>query len=255
MRAPVSRSILVVVRRWLAAADVGLAPGPALRLWAGSVAAGAFAGSAFGPRPALALGLAGLAGPPVLLFSRRGRRDTRLVAELPDALDRLAADLRGGGAVLSALEALSAGPGPLAADLRRVTGRSAAGAALVGSIATWAEERPLPAVAAVAGALEVAVTVGGRSAAALEGLAGALRDQRDIQDEVVALSAQARLSALVVALAPLGSLGLSLAVDPRVTTTLTGTNPGRACLAFGLGLELAAWVWMHRLVRVSGAGI
>src|SRR5438874_1087575 len=106
------------------------------------------------------------------------------------------------------------------ADLGRVTGRSAAGAALVGSIATWAEERPLPAVAAVAGALEVAVTVGGRSAAALEGLAGALRDQRDIQDEVVALSAQARLSALVVALAPLGSLGLSLAVDPRVTTTL-----------------------------------
>src|SRR5437867_1719083 len=83
-----------------------------------------------------------------------------------------------------------------AADLGRVTGRSAAGAALVGSIATWAEERPLPAVAAVAGALEVAVTVGGRSAAALEGLAGALRDQRDIQDEVVALSAQARLSAL-----------------------------------------------------------
>ena len=34
-----------------------------------------------------------------------------------------------------------------------------------------------------------------------------------------------------------------------------GTVPGRACLAFGLGLELAAWVWMHRLVRVSGAGI
>jgi tight adherence protein B len=251
-----SVSGLALVSRWLADADIGLAPRPALRFWAGSASAGGLAGAAFGGvGPAIAIGLAGLVGPPAALYFRRGRRDARLVAELPDALDRLAADLRGGGAVLAALEVLSAGPGPLAADLRRLTARAAAGTVLAESIAAWAAERPLPAVAAVAGALEVAAAVGGRSAAALEGLAGGLRDQRDIREEIAALSSQARLSALVVALAPLGSLGLSLAVDPRVMTTLTGTGPGRACLAVGLGFELVAWVWMHRLVRVTGAGI
>jgi tight adherence protein B len=97
--------------------------------------------------------------------------------------------------------------------------------------------------------LEVAVVAGGPAAPALDGLAAGLRDRHDAAGEVAALSAQARLSAIVVGAAPLVSLALSLLVDPRVAPTLIGTATGRACLLAGMALEGLAGLWMHRIVR------
>ena len=89
----------------------------------------------------------------------------------------------------------------------------------------------------------------GPAAPALDGLAAGLRDRHDAAGEVAALSAQARLSAIVVGAAPLVSLSLSLLVDPRVAPTLIGTVPGRSCLLAGIALEGLAGLWMLRIVR------
>lgn len=186
-----------------------------------------------------------------LTFIHHRREDARVVAALPEVLDHLAADLRGGGTVLPALRHAAGGYGPLEADVARIVDQVTAGAGLTESIAAWPKERPLPSVGVVAGALEVAVTVGGRAAGSLEGLAAGLRDGRDAREEAMALSAQARLSAVVVGLAPLGSLVVSALVDGRVPAALLGTAPGRACLAAGLGLEALAALWMRRILRVA----
>ena len=179
------------------------------------------------------------------------RRDAHIVAALPDVLERVASGLRAGAAPLGALAEAAAGadlPDPLAADLARVVER-AGEEGLTAGLARWTSERPLPAVAAVAAALEVAHVAGGPAAPALDGLAAGLRDRHDAAAEVAALSAQARLSAVVVGAAPVVSLAFSLLVDPRVAPTLIGTGPGRACLLAGIGLEGLAGLWMHRIVR------
>lgn len=175
------------------------------------------------------------------------RRERRLIGELPDALDRLAADLRSGATVFSGLEAAARAHGPLADEIRHVVGRVEAGEPLAEALSAWGRGRPL--VAVTAGALAVAAFTGGRSATALEGLATGLRDRRRLADEVSALSAQSRLSAGVVAGAPLASLGFSLVVDPRVGAALFATSAGRACLLTGLGLEALAGFWMRRIIR------
>ena len=112
-----------------------------------------------------------------------------------------------------------------------------------------AEEQPRPEVAAVAAALQVTAGAGGPGASALEGLAAGIRDRVDAAAEVAALSAQARLSAIVVGSAPLASLALSLLADRRVAPTLVMTADGRACLLTGLVLEALAAVWMRRIMR------
>jgi tight adherence protein B len=183
--------------------------------------------------------------------AQRRRRDRALVAGLPDVLDRVAGGLRAGAAPIVAL-ADAAGsadlPEPLAADLGLVVER-AGDLGLGPALAAWAAARPLPAVAAVAAALEVTVAAGGPAVPALEGLAAGLRDRHDAAGEVAALSAQARVSAVVVGAAPGVSLGLSLLADRRVAPTLVGTTPGRACLLAGIALEALAAVWMCRIVR------
>ena len=174
-----------------------------------------------------------------------------MVAGLPDVLDRVACGLRAGAAPVAAVAEAGRGRDVtegLARDLDRVV-RQAGEVGLGPALATWAQERPLPAVAATAAALGVTVSAGGPGAAALEGLAAGLRDRNDAAAEVAALSAQARLSALVVGAAPLASLALSLLADRRVAPTLVTTGPGRLCLGAGLALETLGALWMHRIVR------
>jgi tight adherence protein B len=179
------------------------------------------------------------------------RREAALEAALPDVLDRVAAGLRAGAAPLAALADAGSDigiPAELGADLIRVVHR-AGEVGLEAALGNWAGERRRPAVAAVAAALRVSAGAGGPGAAALEGLAVALRDRHDAAAEVAALSAQARLSAVVVGAAPLASLALSLLADRRVAPTLVSTAPGRGCLLGGLALEGLAAVWMRRIVR------
>jgi tight adherence protein B len=104
-------------------------------------------------------------------------------------------------------------------------------------------------VRAVAGALAVATTVGGRAADALDGLAASLRERLGAAAEARALSSQARLSAMVVGAAPMGYLAFSALVDPSSVSVLLTTATGRVCLAVGVVLDALAVLWMRRVVR------
>jgi tight adherence protein B len=192
--------------------------------------------------------LAAAAGP-VGLRGARGRAERRFVVALPGGLEQVAAAMRGGASVSGALEALAESDTPLAVDVRRVRARTALGLGLADALAAWPEERPLPAVRAVGGALAVASTVGGRAADALDGLAASLRERLGALAEARALSAQARLSAVVVGGAPIGYLLFSAAIDPSSVDVLVTTDVGRVCLVAGLGCEGLAALWMRRILR------
>src|SRR5262245_9069303 len=103
-----------------------------------------------------------VAGPVGLRFAR-GRAERRFVAALPGGVEQVAAALRGGAGVHEALELLGTEPA-LSHDVSRVLSRADLGLSLAESLASWPLERPLPEVRAVAGALAVAVTLGGRAA-------------------------------------------------------------------------------------------
>ena len=114
-------------------------------------------------------------------------------------------------------------------------------------------ERDIGDVRAVAGALAVAETLGGRSAHALDGLAASLRDRIGAAAEARSLSAQARLSAIVVGASPLAYLVFSALVDPGSVGVLVGTGAGRVCLVVGLLLEAVAALWMRRILASAEA--
>src|SRR5262249_60092854 len=171
----------------------------------------------------------GAAGPTALVLAR-ARRERAFATGLPGALEQVAAELRGGGTVAAAVERLAAGPGAVASDLRRVRVRTQLGLPLADALAGWPGDHDAPGVRASAGALAVAATMGGRAADAIDGLATSLRHRLDAVAEARSLSAQARLSAVVVGAAPLGYLAFSALVDPGSVTVLVGTGVGRVCL-------------------------
>jgi tight adherence protein B len=243
--------IRIPLERALAAADLDIAAEDAVRLWvAGTVGIGVVAGS-IAPTFGFLGVVAATIGTPLALKFAGGRHTANLAAALPSFLDVVAADLRAGGTVSSALDRGADGSGRLAPDLAALRARTGLGLDLGDALDGWAAARPHPGFAEVAGALTMASTTGGRSAAALTGLAGSLRDRLACVAEARALSAQARASAVVVAVAPVAYLVFAAAVDPASIGILVGTTVGRACLVVGLTLDALAALWMRRILRMT----
>jgi tight adherence protein B len=246
---PLPRGVRDNLARALARADVDLTPDDAVRLWLLGAVVAAGMGSALTPVGGAGTGLAVLVGGPLALWWMRGRADIRVAGALPAALDRVSASLRAGSTVGESLGDLAAGPGALAPDLRRLAARTQLGVGLGDALAQWSGERPLPGVQAVSGALALAISVGGACAVALEGLGASLRAREATVREAHALSAQARLSAIVVGAAPLGYLAFVSITDPGSLDVLFATGIGRGCLVVGLGLQALGALWMRALLR------
>ena len=194
----------------------------------------------FGLAPAAGVigGVGALVGGPVALLLAGQRQARMIAAAVPETLERVGAELRSGGTVATALATIAGGDGPLAADIARLESRVRLGASLPESLRAWAGERPAPGVEATAGALALSTSVGGRAADALDALASSLRDRLGLAAEARALSAQARYSAWVIGIAPVGYIIGSAAIDPRSLHSLLGTGAGRACALLGVGLEI-----------------
>jgi tight adherence protein B len=241
----------VRLTRALGEADVALEPEHAVELWLGAGAVGTVLAGALAPGLAVPVLLGVLVGGPVTLRLGRGRRRRQEAAAVPGALEHVASELRAGATVHEGLSTLADGDGPLAADLRRLRTRAGLGVGLDDALRGWAGESPLTDVRAAAGALAVAAIVGGRAADALDGLAASLRDHHAAQAEARSLSAQSRLSAMVVGAAPVAYLTFSAVIDPTGLRELVSTTAGRVCLTVGLGLEALAALWMRRILRVE----
>ncbi|MET0662023.1 MAG: type II secretion system F family protein, partial [Ilumatobacteraceae bacterium] len=95
--------------------------------------------------------------------------------------------------------------------------------------------------------IAVSATVGGASAAPLDRAAAALRLRAVDDEERRAHSAQARLSAHVLTVIPVGMLVLLVTTDPDVRGVV-GEPAGAACVAIGLLLNATGWLWMRHTI-------
>jgi tight adherence protein B len=222
----------------------------ACQVWGGVVAGSAIIAFALGGSWVAGCGgaLGAAAAVPIAVLAARHRRARRITAAVPGTVERVASELRAGGTIPTAISAIGTSDAVLAGDFARVQTRLALGAPIAQALEAWVGERPADGVDVAAGALAMCASVGGRSADALDGLASSLRDRLAVAAEARALSAQARMSAVVVGGTPLLYLAWSAVADRRALHTLTATAPGRLCLAVGLALEvLGAW-WMRRII-------
>lgn len=208
------------------------------------------------------------------------RRSAATERALPTVLDAVARQLRAGGSLAQAITA--ARPPDTAPDLQRSWSRLADLIPLVGVIAAlddWAS-RAAPAAGRTGGtaaenadahprsrpgddrrsirlaaaALSLAATTGGSPARAIDGVAATLRSRLAVADEIRALSAQARASAGVIALAPVAFGVLAGASDDR-TRAFLSSPAGLTLLTAGLALDALGGWWMAHLCRPPRAPV
>jgi tight adherence protein B len=167
------------------------------------------------------------------VVARRGRRARRIAAvqeQIAEAVATIASCLRSGRSVLQAIElaAEELAP-PLGPSLRRLADRVELGEGLPEALGAWA--------GALAGTLEV--------------LASTLRERRSAARELRSLTAQARLSATILGLLPVGFFLFLSAVARQDLQAAYRSGLGASAIAIGLVLQTIAYLWIRRLLRIE----
>ena len=252
---PTRRAVPTPVARALTRAGVDADHRLLIQGWIAAVALAGVASVLVGGGVVL-LGTTVLA-PPLAVLAARGRGAARRARQLPLALDAVAAGLRGGASLRGAVADAAGIGGHLGDELAAIAAQAESGRPLADALAQWSDDwgsgsRPGAASHRLAGAaLVVAAELGGPGAAAIDAAAASLRERAASDDEIAALSVQARLSALLLTLTPVAFAFLLTSLDPTSAHFLFGTRAGWACIAGGLLLDAAGAMWMGRLVRTA----
>jgi len=191
-----------------------LLPGKALGAAVGGLVALLAAPAAPGRTPilvAVGLPLAGFLAPDVLRERRARRRQRRLVAALPDALDLLAVSAGSGRGPAAGLEELArAGEGPLAEEMRLTLAELSCGTPLADALRSLRARVPGVELARLVAAIERSRRLGSPLADQLRRQATALRrdSRREVEDRAARAAPKIQL---VVALVLVPSVLLMIA--------------------------------------------
>ena len=182
----------------------------------------------------------------------RRRRRRRLLAQLPDAIDLMAASLRSGLGLVAAIEQLAVHqPAPLGQEIALVVRRQRLGDPLETALEGWRVRIGGPEVAQFVAAVSLARELGGSLSEVLARVASTLRERQAIEHKIDALTAQGKLQARIVGAMPLLLLLAMVRLQPGPMHLMFTTPPGWAALALIAVLELGgAWL-LARQVRID----
>jgi tight adherence protein B len=191
--------------------------------------------------------LAGLAW----LRHRQQQRLRRIDTQLPDALELMARSMQAGHAFSSALwiAATELKP-PLAQELRTVFDEIHYGIHTQAAMTSLSERVNSPDLRFFVVAVLMHQETGGNLSQVLLSTAALVRERQKIAGVIRVLSAEGRVSALVLSALPfVVAAGMSL-VSRDLLSVLWLEEAGRWLSVSSLGLMLLGIVWMWRLVRI-----
>lgn len=201
-------------------------------------------------------GVAALAIGPLVaraMVNRRVRVQRILFAEqLPAHLQELAAAMRAGHSMVSGIALLAEGASePTQGEFQRVMTDEQLGMPLedaLRSVALRMDAHDMEQVSLVA---ELHRQTGGNMAEVLDRVAEAVRARAELNRELRTLTAQARGSRLIVSLIPPTLLVLIELINPTYLKPLFHTGTGNFLLVMAVGMILAGWMVMGRIVRIE----
>jgi tight adherence protein B len=211
------------------------------------------AGWAMGGVVGLGIGLLAAHGVRVLRRRREGSIADIVVQErAADAVGAIAAAVRSGSSLPQALRyaAGEASP-PIRGELERLVADLDTGIAMDDALTAWAAHRPSPDTDLVVAALELHRRSGGDLPAVLDQVSATIRDRVGIAREVRSLTAQARLSAWILGVLPVGFFGFLWLTSRRDIEAALSTPTGLLAITVGLALEGGAFLWIRSLLEVE----
>ncbi len=186
-----------------------------------------------------------------VLYSRARLRRQLFQDQFPGILDRLSDSLQAGFSLQQAVDFVIPGLSqPGASEMSRISAQIQIGFTVDQALEELYQRRPNEDVRLLVEGLTLQRQVGGNMAAMMREMAEMIRKRVELGNEVRTMTAQGRLSAVVIALLVPVSLGL-LSMFPGYTDVLFTTTIGNLVLITAGILELIGAAIVIRLIRIE----
>jgi tight adherence protein B len=204
-----------------------------------------------GPLVALLLAAAGPLGARLLLRIRTGRRQAAFADQLDDSLQLMASSLRAGHSLLRALDSVSQeAASPTAEEFARIVNETRVGRDLPDALEEVAARMGSDDFTWVAQAIAIHREVGGNLAEVLDTVGHTIRERNAIRRQVQALSAEGKLSAVVLMALPFGVTGFISLSNPAYLARFTQSLAGYGMLAVAALMLVVGGLWLKKTVAI-----
>ena len=190
-------------------------------------------------------------GTKVLLGLRRGRRQAAFADQLDDSLQLMASSLRAGHSLLRAVDSVSQEAAtPTAEEFARIVNETRVGRDLGDALDEVAERMASDDFRWVAQAIGIHREVGGNLAEVLDTVGHTIRERNAIRRQVKALSAEGKLSAVVLMALPFGIVAFLLVTNPAYLAGFTEGLAGYVMIALVVVLLTVGGLWLKKTVAI-----
>jgi tight adherence protein B len=181
-----------------------------------------------------------------------GREKRRFENQLPDTLTLISTSLRAGYSLLQAVEAVaSEAPNPTAREFGRAIVEARLGRQVVAALQGITTRTQSQDFEWAVMAIEIQREVGGNLAEVLQTVSETMRQRNRLKGEIRALTAEGRISAIVLGILPFAMGGFLFASNPDYIGVLFENTFGLVALAAGGLLMLAGGIWLRKIVNIE----
>jgi tight adherence protein B len=187
----------------------------------------------------------------VLSHAASSRQDA-MQKQLADTLMVIASSMRAGHSFLQSLDsAVKEADEPTAGEFGRVLREIRLGRDTDQALEALVERVGSQDLEWAVTAVKIQRKIGGNLAEVLETVANTVRERETLRRQVRVLSAEGRISIVVLSVLPVLLAGYIMIVNPEYLRTLTSTRPGIFISVAGAALMGVGYIWMRKIVRLN----
>jgi tight adherence protein B len=234
-------------------ADLPLRPPEALFLYMAIVIV-VFVGAALiiGPLGALIAGALAIIAPVLYLEMRRKKRLRKFETQLPDVLNLLAGSMRAGFSFAQGLEAVAEEASePSRRELQRVYAESRLGRPIEDSLEESADRMQSIDLVWAVMAIRIQREVGGNLAELLDTVADTMTERERLRHEIVALTAEGRMSAWVLGIFPPAFAVVLYMIQPDYLSTLFNSTIGVMAVVVSAVMAGFGFLWLRKIMAIE----
>jgi tight adherence protein B len=197
-------------------------------------------------------GVVGYWLPSQWLSGKRKKRMTRIVSQLVDLLGMVSNSLKSGYGLMQSFEFASKQlPDPLGLEIRRMLRESTLGMAAEQALAALGQRLQSSDLDMVLTAINVQRAVGGNLAEILDKVAFTMRERERIRGEISTLTAQQKMTGIVIGGLPIFMFGIFMLLNPSYMSLLFNTMTGRLLLVGSVVMEGVGYFSIKRIMAIE----
>jgi tight adherence protein B len=196
---------------------------------------------------------AGMAMLPIIYIRvRRQRRLKAFAKQLPYALDLIKSSLEAGHTLLRGLQVVvSEFADPIGTEFRSAIEQSRLGLPLSRALEEMLKRVPQEDLRLLVVGVRVQSEVGSSLATIIGRLSEIVRTRQRLQQQIKALTAQSKMSGILVGFLPIVMLGAFSIIQPSYTNTLFYDPSGQKILEVAAVLDIMAFLTIRKLLKVK----